>query len=197
VGPGLVESRSGKGRGRRPNNRVGPWQVTFLEIYEKRWTIARDGSSRSIATAQSRRHCTFRKEETAMPTRKPNKKRRPAGSRGKTPRARAVPSKRKKRSPTKQLARTGSPARATKKVHTKRAAAKHAKVTSTKARAGTQTVTRKASAAIAHAVSTVRKAIVGAATGAAKGAVTGAVHGAMTAVTPEPSPAGAASTEER
>ena len=104
-------------------------------------------------------------EEMAMPTRKPNKKRGPAGSRGKTPRARAVPFKRKKRSATKELARTGSPARATKKVHGKRADATHAQVTSTKPRAGKHTVTRKA--------------------GAAKGAVTGAVHGAMTAVTPE------------
>jgi len=129
-----------------------------------------------------------------MPTRKPNKKRGPAGSRGKTPRARAVP-QRKKRSPKKQLARTGSPARGTKKVHAKRAVAKHTKVTSTKARAGRQTVTKKAGAAIAHAVTTVRKALVGAATGAAKG-VTGAVHGAMTAVTPEPSPAGTASPQQ-
>ena len=99
-----------------------------------------------------------------MPTRKPNKKRGPAGSRGKTHRARAVP-QRKKRSPKKQLARTGSPARATKKVYAKRADTKHAQVSSTKPRAGKHTVTRKA--------------------GAAKGAVTGAVHGAMTAVTPE------------
>jgi hypothetical protein len=129
-----------------------------------------------------------------MPTRKPNKKRGPAGSRGKTPKAGAVP-KRKKHSPKKQLGRTGSSARATKKVHTKRAAAKHTNVSSTKARAGRQTVTRKAGAAIAHAVTTVRKAIVGAATGAAKGAVTGAVHGAMTAVTPQPSPAGTASPQ--
>ena len=130
-----------------------------------------------------------------MPTRKRKKKRGPAGSRGKTPRARAVP-QRKKRSPKKQLARTGSPARGTKKVHAKRAVAKHTKVTSTKARAGRQTVTKKAGAAIAHAVTTVRKALVGAATGAAKGAVTGAVHGAMTAVTPEPSPAGTASPQK-
>ena len=112
-----------------------------------------------------------------MPTRKPNKKRRPAGSRGKTPRARAISSKRKKPSAKKLPARAGSRARATKTVHAKRAGAKHAKGTSTKARAGKHTVTRKAGAAIAHAVTTVRKAIVGAATGA--------VHGAMTAVTPE------------
>jgi len=33
---GLIASSSGTGRGRRPNsNRDGPWQVTFLEIYEK------------------------------------------------------------------------------------------------------------------------------------------------------------------
>jgi hypothetical protein len=80
-----------------------------------------------------------------MPPRKPNKKRGPAGSRGKTPRARAVPT-RKKRSPTKQLAPTGRPAGATKKVHAKRADAKHTNVTSTEARAGRQTVTRKAGA---------------------------------------------------
>jgi hypothetical protein len=123
-----------------------------------------------------------------MPTRKPNKKRGPAGSRGKTPRARAVPSKRKKRAPKKQLARTGSPARATKKVRAKRAEAKPAKATSTKARAAKPAVTRKAGAAIAHAVTTVRNALVGAATGA--------VHGAMTAVTPEPSPAGTASPQK-
>ena len=64
-----------------------------------------------------------------MPTRKPKQKRGPAGSRGKTPRARAVPSKRKKRAPKKQLARTGSPARATKKVHAKRAGTKDAQGT--------------------------------------------------------------------
>jgi hypothetical protein len=130
-----------------------------------------------------------------MPTRKPNKKRGPAGSRGKTPRAGAVPSKRKKRAPKKQLARTGSPASATKKVHAKGAEAKPARVTSTKARAAKHAVTRKAGAAIAHAVTTVRNALVDAATGA-KGAVTGAVHGAMTAVTPEPSPAGTASPQK-
>ena len=111
-----------------------------------------------------------------MPTWKPNKKRRPAGSRGKTPRARAISSKRKKPSARKQPARAGSPARATKKVHAKRADAKHAQGTSTKARAGKHTVTRKA--------------------GAAKGAVTGAVHGAINAVTPEPSPAGIASPQK-
>jgi hypothetical protein len=130
-----------------------------------------------------------------MPTRKPNKKRGPAGSRGETPRARAVPSKGKKRSSKKQRARTGGPASATKKVHAKRAEAKPAKATSTKARAGKPTVTRKAGAAIAHAVTTVRKAV-DAATSAAKGAVTGAVHGAMTAVTPEPAPAGTASPQK-
>jgi len=100
-----------------------------------------------------------------MPTQKPNRKRRPAGSRGKTPRARAVPSKRKKPPAKKQPARTGSPPRATKKAHAKRADTKHAQVSSAKPRAGRHTVTRKA--------------------GAAKGAVTGTVHGAMTAVTPE------------
>ena len=131
-----------------------------------------------------------------MPTRKPNKKRGPAGSRGKTPRARAVPSKRKKRAPKKQLARTGSPARATKKVRAKRAEAKPAKATSTKARAGKPTVTRKAGAAIVHAVTTVRKTLVVAAAGAVTGAVTGAVHGARTAVTPEPAPAGTASPQK-
>ena len=131
-----------------------------------------------------------------MPTRKPNKKRRPAGSRGKTPRARAISSKRKKPSAKKKPARAGSPARATKKVHAKRADAKHAQGTSTKARAGKHTVTRKAGAATKHAVTTVRKALVGAATGAAKGSVTGAVHGALTAVTPEPSPAGTASPQQ-
>jgi hypothetical protein len=130
-----------------------------------------------------------------MPTRKPNKKRGPAGSRGKTPRARAVLPKQKKGSPEKQLARTGGPASATKKVHAKRAKAKPARVTSTKARAGKHTVTGKAGAAIAHAVTTVRKALVDAATGA-KGAVTGAVHGAMTAVTPEPSPTGTATPQK-
>jgi hypothetical protein len=123
-----------------------------------------------------------------MPTRKPNKKRGPAGSRGKTSRARAVPSKRKKRSPEKPLARTGGPARATKKVHAKGAKAKPATVTSPKARAGKHTVTRKAGPAIAHAVTTVRNALVGAAAGA--------VHSAMTAVTPEPSPAGTASPQK-
>jgi hypothetical protein len=135
-------------------------------------------------------------EEMAMPTRKPNKKRGPAGSRGKTARARAVPSKRKKPSARKQPARAGSPARATKKVHAKRADAKHAQGTSTKARAGKLTVTRKAGAAITHAVTTVRKALVGVATGATKGAVTGAVHGAINAVTPEPSPAEIASPQK-
>jgi hypothetical protein len=123
-----------------------------------------------------------------MPTRKPNKKRGPAGSRGKTPRARAVSSKRKKGSPEKQRARTGGPASATKKVHAKGAEAKPARVISTKARAGKPTVTRKAGPAIAHAVTTVRNALVDAATGA--------VHGAMTAVTPEPSPAGTASPQK-
>jgi hypothetical protein len=118
-----------------------------------------------------------------MPTRKPKKKRGAAGSRGKTSRARSVPSKRKKPSAKKQPARKGSPARATKKGGNKRAGAKHANGTGTKARPGTHTVTRKAGAAIAQAVTTVRKA------------VTGALHGAMTAVTPEPSPAGTASPQ--
>ena len=130
-----------------------------------------------------------------MPTRKPNKKRRPAGSRGKTPRARAISSKRKKPSAKKQPTRTASSVRATEKVHAKRAGAKPGQGTSTKARAGKQPVTRKAGAAITHAVASVRKALVGAATGVAKGAVTGAVHGALTAVTPEPSPAGTASPQ--
>ena len=128
-----------------------------------------------------------------MPTRKPNKKRGRASSRGKTPRARAVASKQKKPSAKKQPTRTASSVRATEKVHAKRADAKHTKVTSTEARAGRQTITRKAGAVIAQAATTVRRALVGAATGAAKGAVSGAVHGAMTAVTPEPSPAGTAS----
>jgi hypothetical protein len=118
-----------------------------------------------------------------MPTRKP-KKRGARGPRRKTSRARkAVPSKRKKASAKKQPARKGSPARATKKGGTKQVTAKRAKRTSTKAPAGTQPVTRKAGAAIAQAVTTVRKA------------VTGALHGAMTAVTPEPSPAGTASPQ--
>src|SRR5262245_61836856 len=99
-------------------------------------------------------------EEMAMPTRKPNKKRGPAGSRGRTPRARAISSKGKKPSAKQQPARPGSPARATKKVHAKLADTEHARVTSTKTRAGKHTVTRKAGAAIAHAVTTVRKALV-------------------------------------
>ena len=123
-----------------------------------------------------------------MPTRKPNKKRGRASSRGKTPRARAVASKQKKPSAKKQPTRTVSSVRATKKVHAKRAGAKPGQGTSTKARAGKQPVTRKAGTAIAHAVTTVRKALVGAATGA--------VHGAMTAVTPEPSPAGIANPQK-
>src|SRR4029453_17579615 len=77
-------------------------------------------------------------EEMAMPTRRPKKKRGAAGARGKTSRARAVPSKRKKASAKKQPARTGSPARATKKVGTKRVGAKRAIRASTKAQAGTQ-----------------------------------------------------------
>src|SRR5262245_24540092 len=48
--------------------------------------------------------------------------------------------------PNEQLAPTGRPAGATKKVHAKRADAKHTNVTSTEARAGRQTVTRKAGA---------------------------------------------------
>ena len=127
-----------------------------------------------------------------MPTRKPTKKRGRASSRGKTPRARAVASKRKKPSAKKQPTRTASSVRATEKVHAKRAGAKPGQGTSTKARAGKQPVTRKAGAAITHAVTTVRKALVGAATGA----VTGAVHGAINAVTPEPSPAGIASPQK-
>ena len=131
-----------------------------------------------------------------MPTRKPNKKRSRASSRGKTPRARAVTSKQKKPSAKKQRTRTANSVRATEKVHAKRAGAKPGQGTSTKARAGKQPVTRKAGTAIAHAVTTVRKALVGGATGAAKGAVTGAVHGAINAVTPEPSPAGIASPQK-
>jgi len=99
-----------------------------------------------------------------MPTRKPYKKRRPAGSRGKTPRARAISSKRKKPGAKQQPARTGSPARATKKVRAMGAGAKHARGTRTNARAEKQTVARKAGAAIGHAATTARKALVGATT---------------------------------
>jgi hypothetical protein len=131
-----------------------------------------------------------------MPTRKP-KKRGAAGSRRKMSRARkAVSSKRKKASAKKKPARKRSPARATKKGGTKQVSAKRAKRTSTKVRVGQQTVTRKAGSVMAQAVTTVRKALVGAATGAAKGAVSGALHGAMTAVTPEPSPAGIVSPQQ-
>src|SRR5262245_47647295 len=143
-----------------------------------------------IATAQWRTRSTF-EEEMTMPTRKPNKKRGRASSRGKTPRARAVPSQRKKPSAQKQRTRIASSVRAIEKVHAKRAGAKSGQGTSTKARAGKQPVPRKAGTAIAHAVTTVRKALVGAVTGA----VTGAVQGAMTAVTPAPSPAGTASPQ--
>ena len=114
-----------------------------------------------------------------MPTRKPKKKRAAAGSRGKTSKARSVPSKRKKPSAKKQPARKVSPARATKKGGTKRAGANQAKGTSTKARPGKQTVTRKAGAAISQALNTVRKAL----------------DGVMTAVTAGPSPAGTGSPE--
>jgi hypothetical protein len=114
-----------------------------------------------------------------MPTRKPKEKGGAAGSRGKTSRARALPSKPSRRSLPQRSSptRKRTPARATKKVGTKRAGAKHTKGTSTKARAGKQTVTGKAGAGIAQAVTPVRKALAGAATGAAKGAVSGALHG--------------------
>src|SRR5262245_34683186 len=105
-----------------------------------------------------------------MPTRKPNKARRPA---------RGV--------------RRGLPGRSTPSGGPN---TKHARVTSTTARAGMHTVTRKPGAAIAHAVTTVRKGLVGAATSAVKGTVTWAVHRAMTAVTPEAAPAGTTSPQK-
>src|SRR5262249_56973718 len=100
-------------------------------------------------TAERRARCTV-EEEMAMRTRKPNRNRGRASSRGKPPRPRAVPSKQKKPSAKKQPTRTGSSVRATEKVHAKRAGAKPGQGTSTKARAGKQPVTRKAGTAIAH-----------------------------------------------